>query len=330
MNKRERLEHCFAGEATDRVPVALWRHWPGDDQRAADLAAACVSFQNSFDWDFIKVTPSSNYAVTDYGVQDRWAGNLEGTREITRHYVQRSLDWTEIRPLDPNRGSMGRQLECLQLIPDGLDDPQTPILMTIMSPLAQARQLGGDVQLLRHMRTQADRLHTALNTLTESTLRFMDALSRCSIAGIFFVIQHASYDLMSVEEYNQFGLPYDRKIFDALRSSWWFNILHFHGPAPMFHIATQFNVQAVNWQDYQNGPDLALGRSQITGAACGGLSQGEHLHQGTPNAVREAAREALQLTNARRFILAAGGAAMISTPLSNLRTVREAVSVAGV
>ncbi len=44
MNKRERLEKTFAGEATDRVPVALWRHWPGDDQRAADLAQSCVSF----------------------------------------------------------------------------------------------------------------------------------------------------------------------------------------------------------------------------------------------------------------------------------------------
>jgi uroporphyrinogen decarboxylase len=173
MNKRERLEKTFAGEATDRPPAALWRHWPGDDQRAADLAQACVSFQNSYDWDFIKVTASSNYSVTDYGVQDQWTGNLEGTRDTTRHIVQRSLDWTELRPLDPVRGALGRHTECLRLIPEGLHDPDTPILMTIFSPLAQAKHAAGNDLLLRHMRTNPDRLHTGLNTLTESTLRFI-------------------------------------------------------------------------------------------------------------------------------------------------------------
>ena len=45
LSKRERLERTVAGEETDRVPVALWRHWPGDDQRAVDLAEATVAFQ---------------------------------------------------------------------------------------------------------------------------------------------------------------------------------------------------------------------------------------------------------------------------------------------
>jgi uroporphyrinogen decarboxylase len=38
--KRERLEATVVGETADRLPVALWRHWPGDDQDAAALAAA--------------------------------------------------------------------------------------------------------------------------------------------------------------------------------------------------------------------------------------------------------------------------------------------------
>ena len=84
MDKRERLEKTIAGEAIDRVPAALWRHWPGDDERAADLARAVVDFQQQFDWDFVKVTPASSYSVADYGVQDLWEGNLEGTRSYTQ------------------------------------------------------------------------------------------------------------------------------------------------------------------------------------------------------------------------------------------------------
>ncbi|MBZ0299808.1 MAG: uroporphyrinogen decarboxylase [Anaerolineae bacterium] len=329
MNKRERLEKTFAGEQTDRVPVSLWRHWPGDDQLAADLARSCVEFQNAYDWDFVKVTASSNYSVTDYGVQDEWEGNLEGTRKTTRLVISRSLDWTELRPLDPTRGALGRNLESLRLIPDGLSDRETPVLMTIFSPLSQAKHLAGNPLLLRHMRTNPDRVHTGLNVLTESTLRFIDELRRTPIAGIFYAVQHASYDLMSVEEYQTFGLPYDRKILESLPSSWWFNMVHLHGQAPMFQFAAQYNAQSINWHDRDTEPDLVKGRSQITGAACGGLSQWDHVHFGTPNTIKDAVREAIGLTNSRRLIISTGCVTMITSPLSNIRAVREAVESTG-
>src|SRR5690606_26771832 len=110
MTKRERLEKTIHGEEADRVPVALWRHWPGDDQRAADLVEATVAFQRRWDFDFVKVTPASSFQISDYGVQDRWVGNIEGTREYVRRVVERSLDWTELRVLDPSRGALSRQL----------------------------------------------------------------------------------------------------------------------------------------------------------------------------------------------------------------------------
>lgn len=152
MNKRERLEKTIAGEQTDRVPVALWRHFPGDDQRASDLASAVIDWQHRYDWDFVKVTPASTFSVADYGVQDRWVGSLEGTREITRQVVTRSLDWTDLRVLDPMRNGLGRQVEALPLIKSGLND-DTPILQTIFSPLAQAKNISGTETLIKHLRT---------------------------------------------------------------------------------------------------------------------------------------------------------------------------------
>ena len=111
MNKRERIEKTIVGEPTDRVPAALWRHFPGDDQRAGDLAESTVEFQRTFDWDFVKVTPASSYCVTDYGVQDEWRGSMEGTRAYTKRVVGRSLDWTELRPLDPLRGALTADID---------------------------------------------------------------------------------------------------------------------------------------------------------------------------------------------------------------------------
>jgi len=50
IRKRERLEATIAGEAVDRPPVALWRHWPVDDQRGDELARASLVFQHTFDF----------------------------------------------------------------------------------------------------------------------------------------------------------------------------------------------------------------------------------------------------------------------------------------
>ncbi len=200
LSKRERLEKTIRGEETDRVPVALWRHWPGDDQRAADLADATISFQRRWDFDFVKVTPASSFCITDYGVQDRWVGHLEGTREYTKRAVQRSLDWTEVRILDPNRGALAQQIEVLRYLKDAFGD-EVPYIQTIFSPLAQAKNIAGENLLIEHMRTAPDRLKTGLNTITESTLRFIDAMRRSGVSGIFYAIQHASYAVMSESEY---------------------------------------------------------------------------------------------------------------------------------
>ncbi len=329
MNKQERLTRTIAGEPTDRIPAALWRHWPGDDQRAADLARSVIDYQKTYDWDFVKVTPASSFCVSDYGVQDTWEGNVEGTRTITKRVIQRSLDWTELRPLDPTRGALGKQLECLRLIGEGLKDEDAPIIQTIFSPLSQAKYLGGNELLIRHMRTNPDRLQTALNSLTESTLRFIEAIKRYPIVGIFYAMQHASYDVMSEEEYRQFGLPYDRKILEALPEKWWFNMLHLHGDAPMFKLACQLPIQAINWHDQETEPDLVQGKLLFGGAVSGGLSRWQHAHFGTPNSVREQAKEAIKATNGRRFILSTGCVTMITTPLSNIRAVREVVDTVG-
>ncbi len=329
MNKRDRLTRTIAGEATDRVPVSVWRHWPGDDQRAADLARSTIEFQRTFDWDFVKITPASSFSVTDYGVQDEWQGNIEGTRTYTRRSVYRSLDWTELRPLDPQRGALGRQIDCVRLVCDGLQADEVPVLQTIFNPLSQARHLAGDEVLIRHMRTHPDRVQTALNALTESTLRFLDALKKLPIAGIFYATQHASYDVMSEEEYRTFGLPYDRKILESLPERWWFNMMHLHGQAPMFKLCSQLPVQSINWDDQETEPTLAQGKLQFNGAVSGGLARWRHLHHGTPSAVREQARAAMAQCNNRRLILSAGCTLLVTTPLSNLRALRDVIEVTG-
>ena len=85
---RERVEACLRGEIVDRPPVALWRHFPVDDQSAEALAQAHLAFQSVYNFDLVKVTPASSFSVVDWGVTDEWEGNTEGTR--TYHAARHS------------------------------------------------------------------------------------------------------------------------------------------------------------------------------------------------------------------------------------------------
>lgn len=326
MQKRERLERAIAGEAVDRVPVALWRHWPGDDQRYADLARSTIDFQHDYNWDFLRVMPSRSYQVTDYGVQDEWCGDPSGIRAIKKRVISRSLDWTELRPLTPTRGALSQQAECLRLICGALQSENVPVLQTVYSPLAQAAQLAGTQKVLRDMRVRPDRLRSGLNHLTESTLRFLESLSKMpGLAGIFIVTKFASHDIMSEAEYAEFGMPQLESIRTNLPEHWWLNIVQVAGSSPMLKLLGDLQVQAFNWDLAAGSIELSEAMRLYGGATCGGLNDHNDLLHGTPSLLRASMRDALAQCDQRRLILSGSGEGQVTTPISNIRAIRSMV-----
>ncbi len=319
MNKRDRLEAAIHGAKVDRVPVALWRHWPGDDQRADDQAAAHMAFQAEYDWDFVKVTPSSSFCLDGWGVADRWEGNTEGTRKYLQWAVQSPDDWVGLQPLSPYAGGLGRQLDCLKLL-EKTFGTATPFIQTIFSPLAQAKNLAGEDALILHLRQHASQVRQALAAITETTLAFISEARQTGIAGIFYAVQHASYQLLTEAEYAEFGRPYDLRILSAV-SDLWLNVLHLHGNNVMFRLLADYPVQAVNWHDREGWPLLAEGLPLIAGAASGGVSR-ETLHDEDPEQAVRQARDAFEQTQGVRWILGTGCVSLITTPTGNIRKLR--------
>lgn len=327
MTRRERLEATIRGEAADRPPVALWRHFPGDDQDPAELAASTLAFQRQYDFDFVKVTPASSFCVRDWGAEDRWLGNEEGTREYTHHPIRTLEDWPALRPLDPEQGALGAQLRCLELIHRTVGD-QVPFIQTIFNPLAQAKNLAGKNGLLAHLRQDPAAVRAGLETITATTVRFIEAARQRGIAGIFLAVQHASYELLSEQEYREFGIPFDRRLLDAA-AGLWLNVLHLHGDRVMFDLLADYPVQVVNWHDRETPPTLHDGQSRVKGAVLGGLRRWETMRCGTPADVHREAQDAFRQTGGRRFILGTGCVTPITAPWANLRAARQAVDYNG-
>src|SRR3990172_8054199 len=210
MNHRERIEACLEGNLTDRVPVALWRHFPVDDQDPRRLAQATLNYQKTYDFDLVKVTPASSYCLKDWGVEDEWRGSTEGTRDYITRVVREPDEWARLPVLDPSRGYLGEQIDCLNMITRELGG-DTPVTQTIFNPLSQAKNLVGQDTLILHMRKFPDALKAGLEIITESTRRFILAIRDTGVAGLFFAVQHAQYGLLTPQEYTTFGRAYDVK-----------------------------------------------------------------------------------------------------------------------
>jgi uroporphyrinogen decarboxylase len=305
------------GDILDKTPIALWRHFPVDDQAPESLAGAILEFQRLYDFDLVKVTPASSFCIKDWGAEDEWRGNSEGTREYRRRVINSPDDWTKLQPLDPHKGSLGDQLVCLKQICAQLDS-DVPVLQTIFNPLSQAKNLVGGQMLLVHIRQYPDAVQEGLEAIAESTKRFIEAACQLNISGIFYAVQHASYQLLSIDEYQKFGRVFDLELLDLVAHKW-LNMLHIHGENIMFKLFTDYPIQVINWHDRETSPTLKEGQSIFPGVVCGGLRRISTMELGSPEDVASEANAAINDTGNQRFILGTGCVLPINTPRANIQ-----------
>jgi uroporphyrinogen decarboxylase len=324
--KRERLQAALVGEKVDRVPVALWRHFPVDDQDPIALAEATLSFQSEYDFDFIKVTPSSSFCVRDWGVEDVWKGDPEGTRDYTRYVIDVPADWARLCPLPAHRGCLAAQLKCLEYLKKKCGE-ETPFIQTVFSPLSQAKHLAGEERLLEHLRREPQLVLQGLKVIAETTATWIQAARSKGIAGVFYAAQQASYRLMDREAYARFGEPFDRRVLEAA-GGLWLNVLHLHGESIMFDLACSYPIHAVNWHDRETTPSLREARRMTRVALCGGLSRSATMVLGDPNSVQREAQSALRATRGRGLILGTGCVVPVVAPRGNLLAARRSVDCA--
>jgi len=328
MKKKERIKAALSGERVDRPPVALWRHWPIDDQSAESLAERTLDYQRRYDWDFIKIPPSSSYCIDDYGAKHEYralpSGQwLLGERTYKERIIKQIDDWDTIEPIDITKGTYGRILQCLKIVIEKRD-PDIPVIQTAFNPMAMARFMAGDDGYLAHLRRAPEKFERALKVMTETCANFVRASIAEGADGIFLSTSAASYDVMSVSEHDKFCRPYDLEVLKA-GTEGWFNMLHIHGQQPMFAELVDYPVQVMNWHDRSAGPGLKEALGLFNGTLAGGIEQYHTLHFGTPKEVEAQVHDAATQTNGRRLIVAAGCTYPITVPEGNLFTVRRVI-----
>jgi uroporphyrinogen decarboxylase len=321
MDHWARIEAAIAGRPVERTPVALWRHFPHDDQDPGKLAARTLEWQRAWNFDLVKFMPSGTYSVEDWGAKSAYDGAPNGARVITEPGVGSSAEWRRLRPLDPAKGVLGEQNAALARAARELGG-SVPILQTVFSPLTTARKLRGEA-LLEDLRSDPQSLEAGLRVITDVTIGFSLAALAAGAHGLFFATQLATTDVLRVEEYRGFGSRFDLEVLSEIKAKSRLNMLHVHGENIMFDLLASYPVDMVNWHDRLTAPSLAQGLTKMKGAAVGGVEERNLLVSGSVEDVRSQVRDAIAQTGGRRLVVGPGCVAAIAAPERNIRAVVE-------
>src|SRR5687768_1420295 len=119
MTRTERVQAAVNGAEVDRVPVCFWHHFQPKGSGRAMAEATLRFFDDEFALDIAKVMPDLPYP-------------------FPRKSISSIGDWRLIEPIDIVRSPyMRERAQSIAILRDALGF-DTPVIMTVFSPLAEA------------------------------------------------------------------------------------------------------------------------------------------------------------------------------------------------
>ncbi len=103
----------------------------------------------------------------------------------------------------------------------------------------------------------------------------------------------ASSDLLTRDEYREWGRQYDLRILDALAQMGATVFAHLHGRNLYFEDVLDYKIHVLNWHDRGTSPTIAEARKLTGVCLAGGIDQVDTLMNGTVTEVRAQATDAV-------------------------------------
>ena len=325
LSKQERVQAVLEGETVDRPPISVWRHFYDKETTSQGLVESMLGFQRQYDWDFMKVNPRAQYHVEDWGATFRYPADPNEGPTALDVPVGSPEQWDRVEPLKTTAGVLDEHLTALSDIKNGLAG-ETPFIMTVFNPISiVGRLVESEGTLVEQMRHHPDRIHSALEVITQTFCSYVSEILNAGADGIFFATTSwATTDLITSEEYAEFGRPYDLRVLNAAKDAW-FNVLHVCRSHNMLRDLIDYPVQAFNWdtQDATNH-SLEQARTFTSKPLIGGISR-ETLLNGEPGSVADEVNEAIAQTEGRSFMIGSTCSISPRCPETNLEALRKSI-----
>jgi uroporphyrinogen decarboxylase len=341
MSKRERVNAALRGVEVDQVPVAAWRHFVPEERSPDTLAAISLRFFQDYDWDWLKINPRATYYAEAWGNMYDFDDYTGVQPRLLSSPLDTPAALERITPVSPTEGVFAEHIDLVKRIRADIGDAHC--IQTIFSPLSVLSYLIATPNAQTPEETRASRynglrhliaenpagLQAALRSIADTLGGYAAACVEAGASGIFFaIVRLAREGVLTRDEYETFGRPYDLQVINAVKDAT-FNMIHICGEQAYFDIAADYPVHAINWATVgQQNPTLAEGQQRTRLAVIGGVDEVGVLQSGSPDDVISAARQSLHHTGGRHALLSPGCSVAMDTPMENLHALRHAAEPA--
>lgn len=201
----------------------------------------------------------------------------------------------------------------------------------IAGPFSAAAAVVGTENLLKAIIKYPDKVHVLLEIVTETNLRIIKAFSEMGV-GLCMSDPVASTSLISVKQFKEFSMPYEKKCVDKMRE--------LTGEGTTIHICGKSKEiwepileTGITSFSLDNAEDMEEAKNILGGKVCisGNVKPVDTMKNGTIEEITKEAKQCIKKAydSPKGFILSTGCQIPVGTPLENVEALIEAARVYG-
>jgi uroporphyrinogen decarboxylase len=261
LSHKERVDKALLGQEVDRPPYTFYYHYV---KPTAQLEAeAHLELHRTYKTDIVKVMNDFEYPKSKTG------------------------KWYELKPL---HSPYPKQLETLRRVRDGLNGDayfidtlygpyMTAMILYQSQPQFANQPKSEEVEdqqlksLNEFQKQNPDAWHSALESITRSTINHIHKSKKLGASGALVSVFNAESKFGSVEDYEKYTRPYDKRVFDALADTK-LTILHLHYlERPYLDQFTDFHAPVLQYSVKVSGIPISEVRQKYSQPIFGGVDE---------------------------------------------------------
>jgi MtaA/CmuA family methyltransferase len=330
MTGRERVLALLEGREPDRIPLmpitmmfaarqigARYRDYASDFRV---LAEAQIATAEKFGFDYVSTISDPAREPSDLGAVLEWFDDQPPALNESQALLHDKSVLARLRPADPHSGPRMSDRVCGVELLKQRAGAELLIEGWVEGPCAEAADLRGINALMTDFVDDPDFVRDLFAFAVEMELGF--ARAQIEAGADIIGVGDAAASLVGPAIYREFVLPYEQKLVDGIHAAGGRVRLHICGKtrrlfAGMGSLGCE--IVDLDWMAPLGEARAAMGPDQVL---LGNLDPVAVLRAGTPESVREAARQCRQAA-APRWIAGAGCEVAPDTPEENLRALCE-------